>query len=80
LVLYSAKVKPLPVETFTLTGSLNISFNQISLGKRIDGTKLVNTLKARLEAKEQKKDAQLSSTEKAELYLVATKKVIGKKI
>ncbi|MDR1657987.1 MAG: hypothetical protein LBT47_10630 [Deltaproteobacteria bacterium] len=70
IVLYSANVEPLPPTTFVVTGSVTISFEQISLGEKIDGKKLIDTIKSRFDFSISNPDKNIiSPSELAELYL-----------
>jgi hypothetical protein len=68
MVFYPAGVK-IPTYTFTVSGSIKIQFIQISLGKMIDGKKLVDTIKEKLEDPDKQATEALSSDGLALLYL-----------
>ncbi|MDR1608218.1 MAG: hypothetical protein LBT38_07410 [Deltaproteobacteria bacterium] len=68
-VLYPAKLT-LPTSTFSVNGSINISLEHISLGDKIDGVALIDTLKDKLEEYPNLKgEPLLTNKEHASLYL-----------
>jgi hypothetical protein len=70
VVLYPANIYPLPNVSYSLRGTVEISFKQISLKDLIDGKKLINTLKKRLKTPNLMPDDIFSSpSELMELYL-----------
>ncbi|MDR1576869.1 MAG: hypothetical protein LBT86_01390 [Deltaproteobacteria bacterium] len=68
VVFYPAGVK-IPTYTFTVSGTIKIQFIQISLGDKIDGKKLLDTIKEKLKDPDKQATEAVSADDLALLYL-----------